>query len=56
MWIWNEADARRLVEDAGFVDVAVSYRDVVLSRLATSEGMRIVRGTKVTAPVEEVVA
>ena len=56
MWVWDEADARRLVEDAGFVDVSVSYRDIVHSRLATSEGMRIVRGTKATAPVEEVVA
>ena len=56
MWIWNEADARRLLEDAGFVDVSVSYDDVrgewtgpvgLLHRLTTLEGMRIVRGTKV---------
>ena len=55
MWIWNEADARRLVEDAGFDDVSVSYDDVrgewrgpvgLLNRLMTLEGMRIVRGTK----------
>ncbi len=55
MWIWNEADARRLVEDAGFVDVSVTYDDVrgewtgpvsLLNRLMTLEGMRIVRGTK----------
>ena len=55
MWIWNEADARRLVEDAGFVDVSVTYDDVrgewtgpvgLLNRLMTLEGMRIVRGVK----------
>lgn len=55
MWVWNEVDARRLVEDAGFVDVSVSYEDVrgewtgpvgLLNRLMTLEGMRIVRGTK----------
>lgn len=45
-WYWNEADARRLVEEAGFVDVSVGYRDVVLNRFSTFEGMRIVRGTK----------
>jgi SAM-dependent methyltransferase len=55
MWIWNEADARRLVEDAGFDDVSVTYDDVrgewtgpvgLLHRLLTLEGMRIVRGTR----------
>ena len=55
MWIWNEADARRLLEEAGFVAVSVSYEDVrgewsgpvgLLHRLTTLEGMRIVRGTK----------
>ena len=55
MWVWNEADVRRLVEDAGFVDVSVTYDDVrgewtgpvgLLHRLTTLEGMRIVRGTK----------
>ena len=55
MWIWTEADARRLFEDAGFVDVSVTYDDIrgewngpvgILHRLTTLEGMRIVRGTK----------
>jgi len=55
MWVWNEADARGLVEDAGFVDVSVTYDDVrgewtgpvgLLHRLTTLEGMRIVRGTR----------
>lgn len=55
MWIWTEEDARRLVEDAGFDDVSVTYDDVrgewngpvgMLLRLTTLEGMRIVRGTK----------
>ena len=55
MWIWNEADARRLVEDAGFDDVSVSYDDVrgewngpigLFHRLTTLEGMRTVRGSK----------
>ena len=55
MWIWTEADARRLAEDAGFVDVSVTYDDVrgewagplgLRHRLLTLEGMRIVRGIK----------
>lgn len=55
MWIWTEADTRRLVEDAGLADVSVSYEDVrgewhgpvgILHRLLTLEGMRIVRATK----------
>jgi SAM-dependent methyltransferase len=28
-WEWNESDARRLMEDAGFTDVAVFYDDVM---------------------------
>ena len=24
-WVWNEADVRRMLEDAGFADVSVSY-------------------------------
>ena len=55
MWIWNETDARRMVEDAGFDEVSVTYDEVrgewtgpvgLLHRLLTLEGMRIVRGTK----------
>jgi ubiquinone/menaquinone biosynthesis C-methylase UbiE len=53
-WEWSEADARRLVEEAGFVDVSVSYAamngdgrlDRALDRLVKSEDMRIVRATK----------
>jgi SAM-dependent methyltransferase len=52
LWYWSESDARRLVEEAGFADVAVSYADVngfnrlvrALNRLAHMEDMRIVRG------------
>jgi SAM-dependent methyltransferase len=54
IWVWNEADARRLVEEAGLVGVSISYSDIsgdrrslrVLSRLSKMEDMRIVRGTK----------
>ena len=54
MWIWNDSDAWRLVEEAGFVEVSVSYGDMsgdsrlaqVLARLTKMEDMRIVRGTK----------
>ena len=63
-WVWSEADARRLVEEAGFVHVSVSYAalsgdgrlDRALDRLVKSEDMRIVRGTKegkVTSPERE---
>jgi SAM-dependent methyltransferase len=54
VWVWTEADARRIVEEAGFVDVSVSYSDIsgdsgflrALNRLVSSEEMRIVRGVK----------
>ena len=54
MWVWTEADARRLVEDAGFVDISVSYADIsgfsrlarAMNRLSKMKDMRIVRGTK----------
>ena len=55
VWYWSESDARRLVEEAGFEDVSVSYGDIggdsrlaqALARLTKMEDMRIVRGTKV---------
>ena len=54
IWYWSESDARRLVEDAGFIDVSVTYADIswgsrcwrALNRLASMEDMRIVRGTR----------
>jgi SAM-dependent methyltransferase len=60
MWHWGDADAQRLMEQAGFVDVAVS----VLPVFSKSQ---LVRGTKpapsgvedtpeTAVPVEEVVA
>jgi SAM-dependent methyltransferase len=38
-WWWSDADARRLMEGAGFVDVAVSV-------LPVSTKEHVVRGTK----------
>lgn len=56
VWVWSEPDARRLMEDAGFVDVSVAYGDIcgdspflrILNRLVGMEDMRIVQGTKPT--------
>lgn len=54
-WAWSEADARRLVKDAGFSDVSVTYRhkaggnpveDLVRRTFAVSQEVRLVRGTK----------
>ena len=53
-WEWSEADARRLVEEAGYVDVTVTYAamsgdgplDRAFDRLVKTEDMRIVRGMK----------
>ena len=28
VWYWSESDARRLVEEAGFIDVSVTYADI----------------------------
>lgn len=64
IWSWSEADARRLVEDAGFVSVSVSYADIsgfsrlarAMNRVAKMEDMRIVCGTKATASVDEAAA
>jgi SAM-dependent methyltransferase len=46
-WEWNEPDARRLMEDAGFTDVAVFYDDVM-----GWKGMMSVRGVKRPATVQ----
>jgi len=54
-WVWGEADARRMMEGAGFADVAISYGRMggdsrlitLISRaeLGTDE-LRLVRGVK----------
>jgi SAM-dependent methyltransferase len=54
VWVWSEADARRLAEEAGFADVSVSYEplsgdsrvDAIASRLNGMEDLRLVRGVK----------
>jgi len=64
-WVWSEDDARRLVEEAGFGDVSVSYQSIdfgrlvnLANRLLGEEEMRIVRGVKpaVEAPAEGIEA
>jgi SAM-dependent methyltransferase len=40
LWVWGEADARRMLEDAGFADVSISY-----GRWGGDEA-RLVRGVK----------
>ena len=46
-WEWNEPDARRLMEDAGFTDVAVFYDDVM-----GWQGMMSMRGAKRPATIQ----
>ena len=46
-WTWNEADARRLMEDAGFTDLSVSYDDVM-----GWKGMMTIRGARQPAEVQ----
>ena len=54
VWVWNEADARRVTEEAGFIDVAVSYEPArgesslsrVVDRFVKMEEIRFVRGLK----------
>jgi SAM-dependent methyltransferase len=56
-WVWNEDDARRLVEEAGFAEVSVSYASIgfdsrlgdYANRLMGQDEMRIVRGVKPAA-------
>ncbi len=53
-WVWNESDARRLVEEAGFADVSISYETMVVddrlaafvNRLVPMEELRFLRGVK----------
>ena len=57
VWVWNEGDARRLVEEAGFVEASVSYAPIgfdsrlgnLANRLMGQDEMRIVRGVKPAA-------
>lgn len=56
-WVWNEGDARRLVEEAGFAEASVSYASIrfdsrlgsFANRLMGEDEMRIVRGVKPAA-------
>ena len=62
VWVWNEDDARRLVEEAGFAEASVSYASIgfdsrlgnIANRLMGQDEMRIVRGVKpaTEAPVQ----
>jgi SAM-dependent methyltransferase len=60
IWCWSDADAARLVEEAGFVDVTVSVLPVLsksqLVRATKPESSGIDETTETTVPVEEVVA
>ena len=57
VWVWNEDDARRLVEEAGFAEAFVSYASIgfdsrlgnLANRLMGQDEMRIVRGVKSVA-------
>jgi SAM-dependent methyltransferase len=57
VWVWNEDDARRLVEEAGFAEASVSYASIgfdnrlgnLANRLMGQDEMRIVRGVKPAA-------
>ena len=57
VWVWNEDDARRLVEEAGFAEALVSYASIgfdsrlgnLANRLMGQDEMRIVRGVKSAA-------
>jgi SAM-dependent methyltransferase len=59
MWLWSDADARRMAEEAGFVDVTVSLLPV-FSKPLTVRGVRpapsALEGAPASAaPVEAVV-
>lgn len=60
IWCWSDADAQRLVEEAGFTDVTVSVLPVPsksqLVRATKPASPDIDRATETTAPVEEVKA
>ena len=57
VWVWNEGDARRLVEQAGFAEASVSYVSIgfdsrlgnLANRLMGQDEMRVVRGVKPAA-------
>lgn len=57
VWIWNEDDARRLVEEAGFAEASVSYAWIgynsrlgnLANHLMGQDEMRLVRGVKPAA-------
>jgi hypothetical protein len=42
-WQWNEEDARRMMEEAGFADVSIAD-------MPTKLGLQFVRGAKGAAP------
>lgn len=55
VWIWGEADARRMMEEAGFTDIAITYGRMAgdsrlpgwISRYTTgADEIRLVRGVK----------
>ena len=55
LWVWSEDDVRRMVEQAGFTDVAMSYASTAVNRLddviskrmgAIAADMRTVHATK----------
>ncbi len=59
VWVWTEADALRLVEDAGFTGVSASYERwagssgvlALVNRLGDTQEARIVCGVKAPADV-----
>jgi SAM-dependent methyltransferase len=55
LWVWSEDDVRRMVEQAGFTDVTISYASTAVNRLddviskrmgGIAADMRTVRATK----------
>jgi ubiquinone/menaquinone biosynthesis C-methylase UbiE len=60
VWSWNDADAARLVEEAGFTDVTIAVLPVPsksqLVRATKPKPSSIDEAGKATAPVEEVMA
>jgi ubiquinone/menaquinone biosynthesis C-methylase UbiE len=52
MWYWSDADARRMAEEAGFVDVTVSELPVI-SRPLTIRGLKPMRSAPGGAPASD---
>ena len=60
IWVWSEADVRRMVEQAGFIDLSIEYASSAgESRMleavdrvtgALGQDLRIVHATKPTQP------